>query len=118
MRDQPVPDVTFNDVERIVRRDFPSEQFDTVMAMLKQYGTEKWHRESARVQLAILKLSHGDLHKLHIVIDVAKKDYRDVMAPAEYPEYSRRLHTRELPVEVQERIIRSDWDQYQKWLHA
>ncbi len=116
MRDQPHPDVTFNDVERIIRRDFPIEQFDTVMAVLKQYGTEKWHRECARVQLAVLKLSNGDLHKRHIAIDVAMKDYRDVIVPAEYPEYSRGLHTRELPVKVQEGIIRGDWEQYESWL--
>jgi len=117
MPHQPHPDVTSSDVERIVRRDFPSGQFDTAMAVLKQYGIEKWHRECARVQLAALKLSNGDLRKLQTAIDVAKRDYRDVLAPAEYPEYSKRgFRTRELPVEERERIIGGDWEQYESWL--
>jgi hypothetical protein len=31
---QPIPEVTDNDVTRIVRRDFPAEQFDAVMSIL------------------------------------------------------------------------------------
>jgi hypothetical protein len=84
---QPIPDVLATDVERIVRRDFPDGQFDAVMGVLKQYGAEKWQRERARVQLAALKLADRDLDKLQRVIEVASRDYRDVLAPAEYPEY-------------------------------
>lgn len=42
--------------------------------------------EPERVQMAILKLSGGDQEKLRHDIDVAKTDYRDVLAWAEYPE--------------------------------
>ena len=60
MRKERHPDVSSDDVERIVRRDFPVGEFDVVMAVLKQYGVERWHRECAQVQLATLKLAKGD----------------------------------------------------------
>lgn len=116
MRSQPTPSVAPQDVERIVRRDFPPEDFDTVISVLKQYGIEKWQRECARVQLAALKLAAGNLKRLQMHIDAAKIDYRDVLAPAEFPEYSRTgFRTRELPAHEQEKIIDSDWKQYEDW---
>jgi hypothetical protein len=42
--------------------------------------------EAERVALAILKLGEGDLGKLTEAIACARKDPRDVMAWAEYPE--------------------------------
>ena len=119
MRHQQHPNVTSDDVERVVRRDFSGGEFDAVMAILKQYGVEKWHRECPRVQLAALKLANGDLDKLQKIINVARTDYRDVTVPAEYPEYGKRgFRIRELPIQDQERIIDSDWDQYERWLQA
>jgi hypothetical protein len=55
LQKQPVPVVTFNDVERIARREFSDEQFSTVIDLLKEYGTEAWQRECPRVQPAALK---------------------------------------------------------------
>lgn len=43
-RNQPVPDVTPIDVERIVRREFQDDEFITVMAVLNEFGTEKLGR--------------------------------------------------------------------------
>ena len=79
MLKQPTPAVTPSDVDRIVRRDFPPEQFDSVMNLLNEYGAERWQCERPRVQLAALKLSGGDLKKLRNQIDSAKCDYRDVL---------------------------------------
>ena len=109
---QPTPSVTPSDVERIVRRDFTPEEFDAVMGILKEYGREKWQREIPRVQLAVLKLANGSLTRLRRSIEVAKSDYRDVLGPAEYPNYGKMdLRAQEL-----ERIIDSDWNQYNAWL--
>ncbi len=114
--DQPVPDVTEADVERVVRRDFPSDQFDTVMGVLRQYGVEKWHRECVRVHLAVLKLSNRQLNELKVVIDVAKRDYRDVLGPAEYPEYGKvGFRARDLSKRERQQIVDADWKQYEKW---
>ena len=114
---QPIPDVTEDDVRRIVRRDFPPKDFDTVMTVLRQYGGEKSQRESARVQLGILKLANGNVDELQKHIDVARVDYRDVLAPAEYPEYLKAgFQTGELPARERKRIIENDWEQYERWL--
>jgi hypothetical protein len=64
MSRQPIPQVTTDDVERVVRRDFSADEHDTVMATLGEYGTEKWHRAAARVQLAALKVANGNAQKL------------------------------------------------------
>jgi len=115
---QPLPEVTANDVVRIVQRDFPAGQFDTVMLILNEYGTEDWQRGVNRVRLAVLKLADGDFHALRRETDVAKIDYRDVLAFAEYPEYMQKVSpSAALTEEERERIIRADWRQYQSWLN-
>lgn len=60
-----------------------------MMELLDGYGVESYERERERVQLAILKLSEGNEEKLREFIAVAKRDYRDVLFWAEYPEESR-----------------------------
>jgi hypothetical protein len=42
---QPVPQVTFDDVTIVVRREFAEEQFGVVMTVLNEYGIETWERE-------------------------------------------------------------------------
>jgi len=114
---QPIPQVTPDDVERIVRRDFTADEYSTVTAMLNEYGTEKWHRESARARLAALKLANGSVRTLRVSIDSTKRDYRDALAAAEYPSYFNvGSRVRELPIKERNRIIDEDWRQYEKWL--
>ena len=116
-RKQPVPVVTFNDVERIVHREFSDEQFASVITLLKECGTAVPYRESSLVQLAVLKLANGSLEKLRAQIEIATGDYRDVLAPAEYPAYCKvGFRIRELPVDERLQIIDSDWRQYEEWL--
>jgi hypothetical protein len=115
---QPIPKATEDDVARIVRRDFPTEQFDSVMDVLSEYGKVRYERECSRVRLAALKLGHGDLESLGRQIAAAKRDYRDVLAAAEYPEYMRVSTLQELSRKEQHRIINSDWAQYRRWLQS
>jgi hypothetical protein len=84
-----VPRVDHSDVVRIVQRDFPPEQHATVVALLDEYGRQSWHREIHRVQLAILKLSRGDVHEVGAYVEAANIDFRDVIASAEYPRWLR-----------------------------
>ena len=122
MRHQPIPNVTSNNVERIVRRDYSETQFDSVMAVLKGYeASASRRRERPRVQLAALKLANGDLKALRTHINRAVQDFRDVLGPAEYPEYSKQVAFRlRKPVLAEDqrmqRIIDSDWKQYEVWL--
>jgi hypothetical protein len=117
MASQPTPNVSNADVERVVRRDFPAARVDEVLAMLAEYGTDAWHREPHRVRLAALKLAAGRLDRLRREIESAKCDYRDVLAPAEYPAYEKRVPgPGALPPGEVQRIIDTDWQQYQEWL--
>lgn len=114
---QPIPQVTPDDVERVVCRDFTAADYTTVTAMLNEYGTEKWHRESTRVRPAALKVANGSVQKLRACIDSAKQDYRDALAAAEYPAYCKiGFRVRELPEKERRRIIDEDWRQYEEWL--
>ena len=60
-----------------------------VLELLDNYGVESYERERERVQVAILKLSAGSEEKVREYLAVAKRDYRDVLFWAEYPEESR-----------------------------
>lgn len=65
---------------------FPGEDTATVVGILDLYGVESYERERERVQVGILKLSGGDVDRLLAAVADAKKDYRDVLWWAEYPE--------------------------------
>ena len=113
---QPTPAIGPEDVERIVWREFP-DQAAQVLSLLGEYGSEDWHREPERVRLAALKLAAGSIDRLRTVLGTAKADYRDVLAAAEYPEYSRRIDpSQPVAEEERERIIAADWKQYCAWL--
>jgi hypothetical protein len=114
---QPVPSVSEGDVERVVRRDYSAEQINQVLAALREYGRETWHRERNRVQLAVLKLAAGDLNALHSHLEIAKRDYRDVIAFAEYPGYFTKVPPNAKPSDpAHAEVIDADWKQYQQWL--
>ena len=57
-----------------MRRDFAAADYTTVIAMLNEYGTEKWHRNPMLVRLAALKVANGSEQKLRTCIDSAKQD--------------------------------------------
>jgi hypothetical protein len=90
------------------------------MAVLKAYEqSASGRRERPRVQLAALKLANGQLEALRTHINTAVQDFRDVLGPAEYPEYSSKVAFRvgKPPVAEEQKIIDSDWKQYEAWLH-
>lgn len=117
MQSQPIPEVNWNDVERIVRRDFPASQVAEIIVILKEYGKSKRQREAARIQVAVLKLAHGNIERLRMHIKAASADSRDVLAAAESPEYFKRGSGVEaLSAKEHSQIIESDWKQYKDWL--
>ncbi len=106
------PEGTSRDVERIVRRDFSPELRERVLDLLAGYGRETWEKEARRVRLAILKNATGDLAELERQVECAKRDFRDVVAWAEYPAYLRLLS----PTQAEAReAIRADGEQYKAW---
>jgi hypothetical protein len=117
MRTQPAPSVTHADVERVVARDYPADQRAQAWTVLREYGAEEWHPEADRVRLAALKLAAGSLEHLRLHIDVAKIDYRDVIAAAEYPGYMKRIPVSgAVPPDHRAQVIQEDWEQYEQWL--
>ncbi len=117
MASQPTPEVSSEDVERVLQRDFASAELASAMAQLDRYGSESWQREVDRVRLAALKLAGGDLRRLAVEIDTACDDYRDVLGPAEYPRYLAQ-YEKDLDDDRKQQIIDADWQAYQQWLKA
>ncbi len=114
---QPTAVVTAADVARIVQRDFPADRVDEVLALLQAYGTADWHREVPRVRAAILKIADGDLERLRGELEVAKRDYRDVLLGAEYLAYGAlTLRNPAASTEDLQRAIQADSAQYEAWL--
>ena len=89
------------------------------MEVLGEYGKEEWQREVHRVRLAVLKLANREFGDLGYWIEQAKCDYRDVLAPAEYPLYGKKWGQMDrISEEEQKRIIEADWAQYERWLKS
>ena len=112
MATQPTPKVTSADVERIVRRDYPADRVAEVLTILNEYEGQ---READRVRLAALKLAGGSVELLRRQIEIATRDYRDMLMPAEYPAYREHMFG-ELSDDEKQRIFEADWTQYQDWL--
>jgi hypothetical protein len=66
-------------LEDWIKRYFPDEQLSEVLEILSAYGTEDWHREVRRVKRDALIISRGSLDALKETIQLAQRDYRDVL---------------------------------------
>ena len=98
---------------------FPNQlEGKRVEKVLERYGTENYHRESARVRLAILKLAGTDLERIEHYVEQASMDYRDVLAMAEYPGQIRQPYSlKDKDSERYAQIIEEDRKQYEEWLN-
>lgn len=110
--------VSRGDVLRIIERDYPFKDHDTILNMLKEYGTELSHDVPNRVHLAILKLGIGETNQLKQFIDEAKKDFRVVIDLAERTQFVEVSvgHSNTSPTEVTQQI-EEDRRRYQEWLN-
>jgi hypothetical protein len=111
---------TAGDVERIVKREFPGEEFATVMATLNEYVPRN-NDNPIPVRLAALRLANGSVPRLRAEIESAKRDYRDVILPAIYPSYSKiggilRQEGRSPSERERRKIAESERQQYEDWL--
>jgi len=75
-----------DEVVAVVQKTFPGNAHARVLELLDSYGAESYERERERVQLAILKLGEGNEDTLREFVRIAKRDYRDVLLWAEYPD--------------------------------
>lgn len=101
---------------RRLRTMFPdSRARDQVATLLARYGSEPSEHEPDRVRLDILKLAGSSIEAVETWVNVAKTDYRDVLAAAEYPSQLR-SPTWKLTEEDLSRIALIDRKQYTDWL--
>ena len=107
---QPTATVSEQDVERLLRRDYPEADHAEIRV---------WIRETKlgipRVVAACLKNAAGSTQRLRQQLRIARDDPRDVLAEAEYPlAVQKGFGANLLPWQWQE-IYDKDWEQYQKW---
>ena len=111
--DQPTPEVSDADVERVVRRDYAPAHVDTVLALVAEVEV----REQPRVVLACLKIAAGNLDRLRGELANASGWYREQISEAEYPLASKRWsRIYSLPEDEVRAIFDKDWKQYSAWL--
>ena len=115
------PTVSADDVLRIILRDFPDAIPNEVLVELNAYGPAQHHFEQHRVHVAILKLSNGEQQRIVKFVQLADKDFRDVLTLAEMPSFSKiMLPLQEFakrPIEEIEWIKQSDRNQYLEWFN-
>jgi hypothetical protein len=107
---QRIPVVDSADVERLCRRDFSTTEADEALLALRVAGFLTDSGKHARVSAAVLKLASGDLARLYSMIDAAERDWRDVIAWAEYARYRAAPIGRNRDEEEE-----ADWREYQDW---
>ena len=95
-----------------VKKYFPTEDQDKILSDLSAFSAD-----GSRVELAILKLSEGDLGKLYFYIEESNKNWRNVIALAEYPEEMANDTWKIDGAELFE-IRRRDRQQYIDWLYS
>ena len=104
-------------VERKVKSLFPNQDHAQILQLLD--SDILYFSELERMQLAILKLSNGNLDQLHHYIDVAKSesDFMKVIQLAENPQSSvKDIDDKDLFWGEHKRLIESDFRQYLNWL--
>lgn len=111
-----IPDITSNDIKRIIKRDFPNDDLAEIMEMLSEYKSNTIKGRN-RIHACILKLANGDKYSIEKYVERAKCDSRDVIAWAEYPNQFKHPFHFNLPKDQQNKLIEDDWLQYQAWFN-
>jgi len=115
---QPVAKIAKADIERIILRDFSRDEKEEVYKLLNKYSGDE-NSGTYRVWASLLKLSNGKIKELENIIETAVGDYRDILAAAEYPAYSKKVgfDVEKFSRKELDQIIKADWAQYQSWLN-
>jgi len=109
-----VPEITGDDIVRLVNRDFDAHDQPLAYALLDEF-TDASAALVHRVHAAMLKCAAGSLVRLRTELKEANFDWRDVLCSAEYPESSA-WGTWQLSGDELAPLHARDWQQYQDWL--
>ena len=110
--EQFIPQVSVADVDRIIKRDFPSNQHAIILEMIAKAG----QGEKPRIVLACLKNARSDIERLKNQLSEASGYYREIIAEAEYPNYLKKWsRADQLSETEQQKIIESDKLQFLEW---
>jgi hypothetical protein len=108
-----VPNVSEEDVDRILKRDFPAEQKELLQIIQQIQVTER-----SRVVLACMKNANKDIKKLKYNLQEASGYYREHIGEAESPNYIKKVFQIEkLSEDERNKIIEKDKEQYLIWLN-
>ncbi|HEV8284838.1 MAG TPA: hypothetical protein VGQ09_11050 [Chitinophagaceae bacterium] len=114
--EQKIPNISDHDIKRIIKRDFPQFEFSEIESILKMYKSES-EKGRNRIYASILKLSNCNIDLMKKYVENANKDYRDIIALSEYPNYSEYAFDDNLTEEKEKQLITDDWIQYITWLN-
>jgi len=114
--EQKVPKISDNDINRIIKRDYPQSEFTRIESILKMYKSNSEEGKN-RIYAAILKLSEGNVELIKNFVEKANYDFRDIIALSEYPNYSRYAFDNNLTEQKRKQLIDDDWFQYENWLN-
>ncbi|HEU5181453.1 MAG TPA: hypothetical protein VFW45_11715 [Candidatus Polarisedimenticolia bacterium] len=112
--EQFVPQVTREDIDRVLRRDFATEHHDELRALIEAIQVIEKHR----VILGCMKNAGGDVDKLKRNLGEATGYYREILLEAEYPNYAKKWSRFDKLSEAERRkIVEKDKNQYLAWLN-
>jgi len=101
---------------RILEKLFPDQdEREAVSEILGQYGHSEFQREWDRVKMAILKLAGKSPERVRYYTLMACRDYRDVLAAAEYPKQMGHYPWIEKDPKRLAQIQKEDLQQYTDW---
>jgi len=110
---QRTPEVGEEDARRILLRDYPPADFDSIWKTIESLEVrEKW-----RVVLGCLKNGAGSTEKLRWQLEDAPGYYREIVGEAEYPKATKRWSRFDrMSEEERQALYDEDWRQYEAWL--
>jgi hypothetical protein len=112
--DQFAPQVSQDDVERVLERDFPVEHWQELREMIQRVHV----REKDRVILACMKSAGRDVQKLKRNLNEAEGYWREIIGEAEYPFYLKKMFRMDKLTEKERAdLIEKDRQQYLDWLN-
>lgn len=103
-------------LDKVMEKLFPdAAKRQLVTGILERYGNADWQHETDRVRLGILKLAGTNPEMIQYFTIQACRDYRDILASAEYPNQMANPFLRKNEPERARELEELDQKQYEDW---